>query len=227
MEKNAEEAATSESSNPLVSSSVSKPGEADTYIESPSTPNPRPNPDNPSDELPPIRTQEDWERERRIYADTAHTALNNFLKASVMQRADLLRDVLAVAISVLFGAFTLYFLSGPTHDIIKSPIIFFSSMIVLIFGIVANLVARAEIIKHLQDVSFQIEKNYIDLYVASRAVASIPSRTNIDTVWRAERETPVFPALRKRGDLGHTIAIWTTIVALIGMTFSFIVFIRI
>jgi len=172
------------------------------------------------------RTQTDWESERRKIADISHDALNTFLKTSVVQRADLLRDTLAVSVTVLFGGLTLYFTSGPDHSIIKTQLLLFLSLGVLVVGIVANLIARAEIIKHLQEVSFQIEKNYVNVYGASRAVISDSSTTNIDTVWRVERETPPFPLLRKRGDLGHTISIWTIIIAVVGMSLSFLVVIH-
>lgn len=164
-------------------------------------------------------SQAEWEADRRTLADVAHNALNNFLKSSVHQRADLLRDTLAVAVTLLIGSLTLYF-TQPAN--IKTIPLFFTSVLALVIGIVANLIARGEIVRHLQDVSFQIEKNYITVYGASREVLKMPSVTNIDTAWRVERETPPFPILKRRGLWGHSIAIWTIVIAIVGFTISFV-----
>jgi hypothetical protein len=160
------------------------------------------------------RTQAEWEAERRKMADVAHVSLNSFLQSSIHQRADLLRDTLAVAVTMLIGSLTLYF-TAPDH--VRTPVLFFISLFVLTAGIVANLIARDEIVRHLQAVSFQVEKNYIDVYVASRNVLNDASTTNIDTVWRVERDRPAFPELRKRGQYGNQIAVWTIVAAIAGM----------
>ena len=165
------------------------------------------------------QTQAEWEADRRKLADVAHDSLNSFLKSSIYQRADLLRDTLLVAVTILVGALTLYF-TNP--DSIRTVPLFFAALLVLTSGLVANLVARAEIVRHLQAVSYQIERNYINIYGASRQVLGEPSSTNIDTAWRIERETPAFPELKKRGQYGHLIAIWSIVVSVVGIAVSFI-----
>lgn len=173
----------------------------------------------PANDIPPSShaTQNDWEADRRRYADVSHDALNTFLRSSVYQRADLLRDTLFIAVTLLVGALTLYF-TGPEN--IKTLPLFFTALAILAVGIVANLIARAEIVAHLQQVSYQIERNYLNIYGASRDVLSNTTRTNIDTAWRVEREAPVFPNLRKRGEYGPQVSIWTIILAIIGIGLS-------
>lgn len=170
--------------------------------------------------LPAFKNNLEWEADRRAVADAKGLAFDRFLKASIIQRADLLRDTLAVAVTITFGALTLYFTSGPDHEVIKTQPLFFISMGIIASGIVANLIARAEIIKHLQAVSFQIENNYLTIYRASRSLLANPTQTNIDSAYRAENENLQFPLLRKRGEYGHTIAIWTIIAGVVGMAAS-------
>lgn len=172
--------------------------------------------------IPSYASNKEWEADRRALAKARHDALKGFLGSSVMQRTDLLRDTLAVSITILFGALTIYFISGPSHSIIKTQSIFFFSIAVLVLGVIANLIARAEIIKHLQLVSYNIEKNYLDLFEASRNVMKNPAQFNIDTAYRVEGSSPALPNLRWRGENGHTIAIWTIVFCILGITLSFL-----
>jgi hypothetical protein len=168
----------------------------------------------------------EWEADRRALNKAKHDALNGFLAASVMQRVDLLRDTLAVSVSILFGALTIYFTSGPDHDIIKTQFLFFTAIAVLTTGVVANLIARIEIIKHLQEAAFQIERSYLDLFVASREVMKNPSQYNIDNAYRIEGNSPAFPKLNRRANYGHSLSIWSIVVSVVAIMASFSIIVR-
>lgn len=175
---------------------------------------------------PSYSSNREWEEDRRSLSKAQHDALNGFLQSSVIQRADLLRDTLAVSVTILFGALTIYFTSAPDHTIIKTPLLFFFALVSLTIGIIVNLLARTEIISHLQEVSYQIEKNYLNLFVASRNLMKNPSQMNIDTAYRIESELIDFPKLKWRGQYGHVVAIWTIIMCIAALSLSFVLTIR-
>jgi hypothetical protein len=171
-------------------------------------------------------SNKEWEEDRRALAKARHDALNGFLQASVYQRSELLRDTLAVSVTILFGALTLYFTSGPDHSIIKTVSLFFFGLFVLILGIIANLLARADIITHLQAISHQIEQGYLNVFEASRNLMKNPSQLNIDTAYRVEGTPYDFPILSRRGNYGHTITLWAIIICVASLTASFVLTVR-
>lgn len=168
-------------------------------------------------------SNKEWEEDRRSLAKARHDALNGFLQASVIQRTNLLRDMLAVSVTTLLGALTLYFASGPSHDGgIKSQWMFFAGLIVLTLGTAVNLLARSEIIRHLQQISHQIELNYLQLFEASRSVMRQPSQFNIDTAYRVEGAHVEFAKLAWIGEHGHRVAIWSLLICVLLLSLSLI-----
>lgn len=153
------------------------------------------------------RTQQEWEADRRQVADAKHEALNKFVNATVIQRVDLLRDCLAVSITALIGAITVFFIKDG-NEFIKTKSLFVVGIVIVALGIIINLLARIEIVTHLQASSFQIEDRYLRLYQDSRAYLSNPSQTNLDTAYRTEYETSSFPPLGKIGENGYKLAVW-------------------
>jgi len=156
------------------------------------------------------RTQQEWETDRRQVADSKHDALNRFVNATVIQRVDLLRDCLAVSITALIGAITVFFIKDG-NDFVKTKALFIVGIVIVAVGIIINLMARVEIIKHLQAASFQIEDRYLRLYQDSRTYLSNPSQTNLDTAYRTEYETASFPPLGKIGENGYKLTVWSLV----------------
>lgn len=156
------------------------------------------------------RTQQEWETDRRQVADAKHDALNRFVNATVIQRVDLLRDCLAVSITALIGAITVFFIKDG-NEFVKTKSLFIVGIVIVAIGIIINLMARVEIIKHLQAASFQIEDRYLRLYQDSRAYLSNPTGTNLDTAYRTEYETASFPPLGKIGENGYKLAVWSLV----------------
>lgn len=160
------------------------------------------------------RTQQEWETDRRQVADAKHDALNKFVNATVIQRVDLLRDCLVVSITALIGAITVFFIKDG-NEFIKTRSLFIIGIVIVALGIIINLMARIEIIKHLQVASFRIEDRYLRLYQDSRAYLSNPSQTNLDTAYRTEYETSSFPPLGKVGENGYRVAVWCLVIGVV------------
>lgn len=172
---------------------------------------------------PSYASNKEWEDDRRTLGKARHDALNGFLEATVIQRSNLLRDLLAVSITILFGALTLYFTSAPEHEEIKTQWLFFFGLLVLVAGTVTNLIARTQIIRHLQQVSHQIERSYLDLFETSRNVMKNPSQVNIDTAYRIENTPIEFAKLKWVGEHGHRVVIWSLVMCVVTVALSFIV----
>lgn len=167
------------------------------------------------------RTQEEWEADRREVASAKHEALDRFVKSTVIQRADLLRDCLVVSVTALIGALTLYYLQNENLSV-KSKPLFFLGTIVISVGIIVNLLARIDIITHLQSTSFQIEDRYLRLFQDSRSYLSNRSQTNLDTVYRTEFESSPFPPLSRLGDRGHKLSVWSLILGVVLIALSLV-----
>lgn len=168
---------------------------------------------------PAYTSNQEWEEDQRSLGKARHDALNGFLEATVIQRSNLLRDLLAVSVTILFGALTLYFADISN---IKTLWLFYFGLAILVTGIVVNLISRSAIIKHLQDVSHQIEKAYLDLFEASREVMKNPSQYNIDAVYRIENSQIIFSSLTWIGEHGHRLVIWSLVICVISLGLSVI-----
>ncbi|HEX5448058.1 MAG TPA: hypothetical protein VFW90_02550 [Candidatus Saccharimonadales bacterium] len=180
---------------------------------------PKPPPLDPSATPPPRGGDRELESDRKELAKVQQEAFDRFLKASVGQRADLLRDVLAVQVTILIGTAALFFVRGG-DDFIKTKGLFFFSMAVIAVGSVINLLARIEIVNHLQAMSYQIEDRYLRLVRSVRDYLLTPTRTNLDTAYRIEYEFQNFPNLRRIGQEGHKYSIWLLIVGVLGIALS-------
>ncbi|HSW81641.1 MAG TPA: hypothetical protein VLG40_04565 [Candidatus Saccharimonas sp.] len=138
-------------------------------------------------------------------------ATYRFVKTSCNERASFLDSLLTIGVTLLIGAMTFYTVAP---QFVKTPVLFFVGAACLLICIVMSLAARVEIIRHLQAITYQLEKQSTKVASAARLFRNSADEDNMRAMAAAEVEQIQLDRLKWTGVFGHAYA---TIFLLLGL----------